>query len=125
MSIVRAVMTLQYRINFGGAAFGAYVAALLVPALAIAGPCPPIDIPITVETDMLQDEHIAGEIIGPGVTCLQFRMDTGEQISLEGSGVRGLAPGTLLHLTGKFARASRCMQGRAFIVSAAAATDPG
>lgn len=114
MSVNRPVLALQNRIDVKGAAFGACFAALLVPAFAIAGPRPLTSIPFTVETDMPREERIAGKIIGPGVTCLQFRMKTGEQISLEGAGLRKIVPGTLLHLTGKFARASRYMQGRAF-----------
>lgn len=65
------------------------------------------------------DLEIDGEVIGPGVECVQFRMASGEQISLQGSPVLQLQPGTPVRLTGVFLRMSTCMQGRTFRVSAA------
>lgn len=69
-------------------------------------------------------EIIDGEVIGPGVLCPQFRLDSGEDISLEAlpEGLHPLQPGLRLRLTGEFVRVSRCMQGRGFRVSGL--TDP-
>ena len=66
--------------------------------------------------------EIDGEVIGPGVECLQFRMASGEQISLRGSAISQISIGTPVRLTGGFVRMSTCMQGRTFLVSAA--SDP-
>lgn len=63
------------------------------------------------------DEIIQGVLIGPGVLCPQFRLDGGEQISLESALPEGLAQGVPVRLSGRFLRASRCQQGRAFAVS--------
>lgn len=73
----------------------------------------PVEGPIAVT---LPDGTIVGEFLGPGVECAQLRLPTGEQISIEGQDFTAIAPGTLLRLTGDFARMSRCMQGRAFVV---------
>jgi len=45
--------------------------------------------------------EIGGEIIGPGVECLQFRMDSGEQISLSRllkKGFWGVAAGKVFYI---------------------------
>lgn len=69
---------------------------------------------------------IDGEVIGAGVICPQFRLLSGEIISLESlpPAAPALTPGARLRLHGQFARASRCMQGRAFLVQDIAAA-PG
>lgn len=66
----------------------------------------------------LQPQVIDGEVIGAGVLCPQFRLLTGETISLESlpPAAPALTPGLRLRLSGQFARASRCQQGRAFLV---------
>lgn len=66
----------------------------------------------------LQLQEIDGEVIGAGVLCPQFRMLSGEAISLESlsPATPTLTPGLRLRLSGQFARASRCQQGRAFLV---------
>ena len=64
----------------------------------------------------LQPQVIDGEMIGAGVLCPQFRLLTGETISLESLPPAALTPGQRLRLSGQFARASRCQQGRAFLV---------
>ena len=60
---------------------------------------------------------IEGEFLGLGLHCPQFRLSDGEEISLERLPVSlsELRPGMRLRLGGMFARASRCMQGRAFL----------
>jgi hypothetical protein len=63
--------------------------------------------------------EILGTFLGAGVTCPQFMIETGEQVSLMGEGLAELKVGQKLRLTGQIARASNCMQGQAFIVSAA------
>ncbi|MCE6967294.1 hypothetical protein [Cereibacter sphaeroides] len=70
----------------------------------------------------MQQNRITGTALGRGVLCPQFRLDDGEQISLEGlpPGSSAPAPGQRLRLTGSFLRASRCQQGRAFRVTAIA-----
>jgi hypothetical protein len=65
----------------------------------------------------LSDGAIMGEFLGRGVECAQLRLHTGEQISIEGQDFSAVTPGTVLRLTGDFVRMSRCMQGRAFVVS--------
>jgi hypothetical protein len=69
--------------------------------------------------------EIDGEVIGPGVECLQFRMVSGEQISLKGSAISQMSIGTPARLTGVFVRMSTCMQGRTFVVSAASEISSG
>jgi hypothetical protein len=65
---------------------------------------------------MAQDQ-IAGTYLGPGVECPQFRMTTGEQISLRGDGLDDLTIGAPFQMTGQFLRVSPCMQGRAFHIT--------
>lgn len=60
-------------------------------------------------------DTITGKYIGPGVTCPQFRLDSGETISLSGAHPV-LQPGERLTLTGRWAMNSKCMQGREFRV---------
>ena len=66
-------------------------------------------------------DQIDGTYLGPGVECPQFRMTTGEQISLRGDALDHLTIGVLLQLTGQFLRVSPCMQGRAFHITSLAA----
>lgn len=61
-------------------------------------------------------ETIRGHYAGRGVTCPQFRLETGETISLAGINNDTLADGVLLIVTGNWQRVSTCMQGRAFRV---------
>lgn len=60
-------------------------------------------------------ETVSGMLIGPGVECPQFRLDDGEVISLVGAAPD--QPGSY-QLTGRWARFSKCMQGRSFQVQA-------
>ena len=60
-------------------------------------------------------ETVTGEYIGPGATCPQFRLDSGETISLSGSHPV-LTEGARLTLTGRWRQMSKCMQGREFRV---------
>ena len=60
-------------------------------------------------------ETITGILVGQGVECAQFRLETGEQISLSGAVPEG-AIGTLFSLEGRWAMMSSCMQGREFPV---------
>ncbi|MFW2541898.1 hypothetical protein ACN2XU_04590 [Primorskyibacter sp. 2E107] len=59
---------------------------------------------------------ITGHYVGPGVTCPQFQLDTGETISLSGVQETALQPGTPVVLEGLWQRMSTCMQGRDFRV---------
>lgn len=81
---------------------GAFLTFATAGALMANGP----------ETGM---ETIRGVLLGPGVECMQFRLDDGEQISLTGP-VPEAAPGTALTLTGRWAMVSYCMQGRTFSI---------
>jgi len=89
----------------------AFVAALCSTGGALAGGLPQPEAG-------LQPQVIDGEVIGAGVLCPQFRLLTGETISLESlpPAAPALTPGLRLRLSGQFARASRCQQGRAFLV---------
>lgn len=58
---------------------------------------------------------ISGTLAGRGVECIQFRMGSGEQISLSGAVPEGPI-GEVINLEGQWARLSRCMQGREFRV---------
>ncbi len=59
---------------------------------------------------------IVGEVLGRGITCLQFHMQAGETISLQGKIPNPFAKGQKLRLTGRFVEFSTCMQGRSFLV---------
>jgi hypothetical protein len=65
----------------------------------------------------IADDQINGTFLGRGVECPQFRVDTGEHISLRGDGLIPIAKGTPLTLTGQFLRVSPCMQGRTFHIT--------
>jgi len=58
-------------------------------------------------------EIITGVFLGPGVECPQFRLDTGERISLSGP-LPEAEIGATLTLSGQWALFSGCMQGREF-----------
>lgn len=62
---------------------------------------------------------VEGEHLGKGAECAQFRLASGEQISLDGADMRQFAIGDRLQVTGHFVRISTCMQGRAFLVQKA------
>lgn len=62
-------------------------------------------------------EIMSGTFIGPGVTCPQFRLDSGEQVSLSGV-TNGMQVGVRYKLDAIEARLSKCMQGREFRVFA-------
>ncbi|MDP3961123.1 MAG: hypothetical protein Q8Q26_13875 [Pseudorhodobacter sp.] len=91
----------------------AFVAALCGVGGAFAG-----GLPQPTPEAGLQPQVIDGEVIGAGVLCPQFRLLSGEAISLESlpPAAPALTPGARLRLSGQFARASRCQQGRAFVV---------
>lgn len=75
----------------------------------LAGPTPADGPP--AQTD------ITGEFLAPDVLCPRFRLIDGEEISLDSlPSDPALRPGARLRLTGRFLRASRCLQGRAFDV---------
>jgi hypothetical protein len=59
---------------------------------------------------------IQGEVIGQGAPCVQFRMDSGETVSLDGASPQQFKRGMKLELEGTWMRMSTCMQGRAFRV---------
>lgn len=60
-------------------------------------------------------ETITGAYVGPGVTCPQFRLTSGETVSLSGA-YPELVEGQTVTLTGLWAIRSKCMQGREFNV---------
>ncbi len=92
---------------------------LLLAALLSAALFPWLNpAPANASTPMPADEIIAGEFLGPGVTCPQLRLNSGEQISLSGGDFRQTAQGTRLKLGGSFVRMSQCMQGCSFVVTA-------
>jgi hypothetical protein len=59
---------------------------------------------------------IRGEVLGQGAPCVQFRMDSGETISLDRASPQEFKRGMKLELEGDWMRVSTCMQGRAFRV---------
>jgi hypothetical protein len=66
---------------------------------------------------VLSDETwIRGEVLGQGAPCVQFRIDGGETISLQGASPQEFQQGMRLKLSGQWLRVSNCMQGRAFRV---------
>lgn len=69
----------------------------------------------SIKTNMTS---IEGTTLGPGVECSQFRMSSGEQISLTGFGKNHEAAnaGHRLRLSGGWSEVSKCMQGRTFRV---------
>lgn len=70
-------------------------------------------------------EKITGLYLGSGVTCPQFKMDTGEIVSLSGVTERDLAEyaNTKVLLTGEWWAMSTCMQGRDFHVATISVAD--
>lgn len=66
----------------------------------------------------MSNSEIRGIFLGLGVECPQFMIDSGEQVSLIGDRLEDLTTGSRFRLTGRIARASKCMQGQTFIVSA-------
>jgi hypothetical protein len=63
------------------------------------------------------DIIIDGEVMGQGAPCVQFRLDNGETVSLEGASPQLFKTGMKFKLSGNWMRISTCMQGRAFKVS--------
>lgn len=62
-------------------------------------------------------EEIVGHYVGPGVTCPQFELETGETVSLSGIYDKDMSSGVQIRLVGSWSRVSTCMQGREFSVS--------
>jgi hypothetical protein len=62
------------------------------------------------------DIELRGEVMGIGAPCVQFRIDGGDTISLQGASPQEFQEGMKLVLTGQWLRISNCMQGRAFRV---------
>lgn len=60
---------------------------------------------------------LKGEVQGKGAPCVQFRLQSGERISLHGASPQVFKKGMRLSLSGKWMRVSNCMQGRAFRVT--------
>lgn len=98
-----------------GASARVVATVLLWAASAHAGGDAGADI-LEDETQVMTAPTFHGEYIGRGAECPQFRLDSGEQVSLEAADLSDVTPGTRLWVTGEFARISRCMQGRAIIV---------
>ena len=62
------------------------------------------------------ESEIQGEVLGPGAPCVQFRMDNGETVSLDGASPQIFKAGMQFKVSGSWMRISTCMQGRAFKV---------
>jgi hypothetical protein len=62
----------------------------------------------------MDHERISGVFLGQGVECPQVRLDTGEQISLQGPLPEGLTVGAPVEMARRFLMMSHRMQGRAF-----------
>jgi hypothetical protein len=60
---------------------------------------------------------VSGTVAGKGAPCVQFRLSSGETISLQSASPQNYEKGARLRLTGVWLRVSNCMQGRAFRVS--------
>ena len=69
------------------------------------------------EAALSSEVAIQGEVLGKGATCIQFRVDNGETVSLEGASPQSFKSGMKLKLFGNWMRISTCMQGRAFRIS--------
>jgi hypothetical protein len=71
-----------------------------------------------VEAAALGEEvTLSGTVVGKGTPCVQFRMSTGERISLQSASPQVFKTGMKMRLTGRWLRISNCMQGRAFGVT--------
>lgn len=81
-------------------------AALLVAAV----------LALAAEQGVDGDIELKGEVMGLGAPCVQFRMEDGETISLQGASPQEFQKGMKLSVTGNWLRISNCMQGRAFRV---------
>jgi hypothetical protein len=68
------------------------------------------------EQGVAGDIELKGEVMGLGAPCVQFRIDGGETISLQGASPEEFQQGMKLKLSGQWLRISNCMQGRAFRV---------
>ncbi len=73
-------------------------------------------LPLAAEKSMDDDIELLGEVMGLGAPCVQFRVDSGETISLQGASPQEFQKGMKLRLSGQWLRISNCMQGRAFRV---------
>lgn len=94
-----------------------HICALLLGLVFWAGPATAGG---PVVTDL---ERITGRFVGPGVTCPQFRLDSGETISLSGLPERKVPKDRTVVLEGRWQSYSTCMQGRDFLVSTLDPTD--
>lgn len=73
-------------------------------------------LPLAAEKSMDGDVELLGVVMGLGAPCVQFRVDSGETISLHGASPQEFQEGMKLRLSGQWLRISNCMQGRAFRV---------
>ncbi len=69
------------------------------------------------EAALSADITLSGTVAGKGAPCVQFRLASGETISLQGASPQEYSKGARFRLTGVWLRVSNCMQGRAFRVS--------
>ena len=72
--------------------------------------------PLAAEKSMDGEVELLGVVMGLGAPCVQFRVDSGETISLQGASPQEFQEGMKLRLSGQWLRISNCMQGRAFRV---------
>lgn len=88
---------------------------LLVAALGL-GDCTIDGVALALSDPARRDVvTVSGEFAGPGVICPQFRLDSGETISLSGD-VPQHSRGERRVLRGSWRPISKCMQGREFRV---------
>jgi hypothetical protein len=71
---------------------------------------------LAAEKSMDGEVELRGVVMGLGAPCVQFRVDSGETISLQGASPQEFQKGMKLRLYGQWLRISNCMQGRAFRV---------
>jgi hypothetical protein len=85
---------------------------MILPAAALLG-----GLGQSSEAAVEADTKLQGEVLGQGAPCVQFRVDNGETISLDGASPQQFKRGMKLEIEGTWMRVSTCMQGRAFRIS--------
>ncbi|MCC1480364.1 hypothetical protein J1C52_01775 [Roseibaca sp. Y0-43] len=91
--------------------FGIVVAASACVPETLVTPAPAETPPTMTEPIEPRGEILSGTFIGAGVTCPQFRLDSGEQVSLSGV-TEGMTIGNAYRIDGAESMNSKCMQGR-------------
>lgn len=92
------------------------LAIIIVAAVAATAPARAESHSNVDEWRQSVDLFIEGTFAGPGVECPVFQLRDGRRVTLAGD-LQDLKVGTAFRLSGRWARASACMQGKTFIVS--------